>query len=215
MREARSVRVRSAVVHVMQSGRVYVQHRTRSGYISKRLILALCVLVSLALAACRATTTQSTLPGGTYRNDTFHFSVSYQTGWQVNVAPASTASQGIPLHVVITRTTSLQSNSSLVSNCSITVLNTQNSDVALLLKPLKDRIQRKDTRLRAVSLGGQPGFQEEPVRQDIPGTQLSDTHTNYYLLLGTYVYEINTDAISSDNADAALQSMVASFTIVK
>lgn len=213
MRERWGARARrSAVVHMMQGGGVCVQRRTHRGISGASVTLALCVCVSLALAACRST--QPTLPGGTYRSDAFHFTVNYPAGWQANVSPAASASQGIPLHVIITRTVSPQTNSSLVSNCSITVLNMRDSNIALQLKPLRDRIQKKDAQLVAVTLGGKPGYQEEPVRQEIPGTQLSDTHTNYYLLLGDYVYEISTDAISSDKADAALRSMVGSFTIV-
>ncbi|HEX8036981.1 MAG TPA: hypothetical protein VF510_24195 [Ktedonobacterales bacterium] len=177
--------------------------------------LGLCMLVSIAIAGCRSTTSQPQLPGGTYRNDTFHFSVSYPVGWQVNVAPAATASQGIPLHVVITRTSTLQTTNALISNCSILVLNPRDAEIATQIKPLRARIQSKDTHLHAMLLGGQSGYREEPVQQEIPGTQANDTHTNYYLLLNDYVYEISTDAISSDNADSVLQSMVASFTIVK
>ncbi|MGZ3583831.1 MAG: hypothetical protein ACXVCX_12480 [Ktedonobacterales bacterium] len=199
----------------MREGDVCFQRRAGGGRINVRVVLGLCMLVSIALAGCRSTSSQPALPGGTYRNDTFHFSVSYPPGWQVNVAPAATASHGIPLHVVITRTSTLQTTNALISNCSIVVLNPRDAEIATQIKPLKDRILSKDTHLHAILLGGQSGYREEPVQQQIPGTPANDTHTNYYLLLSDYVYEISTDAISSDSAGAVLQSMVASFTIVK
>lgn len=213
MRETGAGRGRSGVV--ARVGDIGGQRRVLSGRVSLRIALVLWIFGSLALAACRGTTTQPTLPGGTYRSDTFHFSVTYPAGWQVNIAPAATASQGIPLHIAITRTSTLQSTNALISNCSILVLNTHDSNIAIQINLLRERIAGKDARLHAVSLGGRPGYQEQPVRQEIPGTQVSDTHTNYYLLLSDYVYEISTDAISSDNVDALLQSMVASFTIEK
>ena len=216
MREWCGVGARSAVLHVRQVGGILAQRRTDGWIRGAHIMLAFCVFVSVALTACRGT--QLALPGGTYRSDAFHFSVNYPAGWQANVSPAASASQGIPLHVIITRTVSSQTNSSLVSNCSITVLNPRDSNIAPQLKLLQDRIQNKVRDLpplHTVTLGGKPGYQEEPVRQEIPGTQLSDTHTNYYLLLSDYAYEISTDAISSDHVDAELQSMVASFTIVK
>ncbi|MGZ6348999.1 MAG: hypothetical protein ACXWQ8_05770 [Ktedonobacterales bacterium] len=207
--------VRRVLARAMREGDVCFQRRAGGGRINVRVVLGLCMLVSIALAGCRSTSSQPALPGGTYRNDTFHFSVSYPPGWQVNVAPAATASHGIPLHVVITRTSTLQTTNALISNCSIVVLNPRDAEIATQIKPLKDRILSKDTHLHAILLGGQSGYREEPVQQQIPGTPANDTHTNYYLLLSDYVYEISTDAISSDSAGAVLQSMVASFTIVK
>lgn len=215
MRATGRVRVRSAIVHVMQAGSVRVQRGAQARVTRARVAVALCVFVSMALVGCRSTTSQLALPGGMYRSDAFHFTVTYPEGWQVNVAPAATASQGVPLHVIITRTASVQTNSSLVSNCSITILNTRDPNIARAIEPLKTRIQKKDVHLHTVSLGGKPGYQEDAAQQEIPGTQMSDTHTNYYLLLNDYVYEISTEAISSDNADATLRAMVASFTILK
>jgi hypothetical protein len=214
MRETCGMWVSRAVARAMQAGDVCIRRRLVSGRTNVQVALGLCMLVSIALAGCRSTTSRPSLPGGTYRNDTFHFSVSYPEGWQVNVAPAATASQGIPLHVVITRTSTLQTTNALISNCSILVLNPRDAGIAEQIKPLKAHIQNKDTHLHAILLGGQSGYREEPVQQQIPGTQANDTHTNYYLLLNEYVYEISTDAISSDNAEEALQSMIASFTIV-
>lgn len=51
-----------------------------------------------------------------------------------------------------------------------------------------------------------------------PGTactivKVVDVHTDYFLVHGGYVYQVTTDAISGDAADAALQSMVASFRL--
>lgn len=215
MRETCGVRVSTVVSRVMQAGGVCIQRRTLSGCRSLQVALALCLFVGVALAGCRSTPSQPALPGGTYQNDTFHFSVRYPAGWQVNVTPAAAASQGIPLHLAITRTSTVQITNALISNWSLVVLNTHDNDIAEQIKPLKDRIQSHDGHLHAMSLGGQQGYQDEPVQQQIPGTEASDTHTTYYLLLNDYVYEISTDAISSDHADAALQSMVASFTITK
>ncbi len=218
MRATSGVRVRSAMLYMMQAGGMCVQRRTRRGRTQAGIILALCVLVSLALVGCRSsrsTASQPVLPGGIYRSDAFHFTVTYPAGWQANITPAAQASQGIPLHVIITRTDSVQTNSSLVSNCSITILNTRDRNIAQAVEPLKTRIQKKDEHLHSVTIGGMAGYQEDLVRQEIPDTQLTDTHTTYYLFLDQYVYEISTEAISSDNADAALQSIVASFTILK
>jgi hypothetical protein len=215
MQKTCGVGVRRVVSRSMQAGDASMQRRALSGRRSLQAALALCILVGVALAGCRSTPTQAPLPGGTYRNDAFHFSVNYPAGWQVNIAPAADASQGIPLHVVITRTSTVQTTNELISNWSLLVLNTRDSNIAAQIKPLKDRIQRHDANLHAMTLGGEPGYQEQPLQQQIPGTDASDTHTNYYLLLGDYVYEISTDAISNDHADAALQSMITSFTITK
>lgn len=215
MRETCGVWVSKSVSRVVQANSVRIPRRILSGRRSLQAALTLCMLVGVALAGCRSTPTQLTLPGGAYQNDAFHFSVRYPAGWQVNVTPAAASSTGIPLHVVITRTSTIETTNALISNWSILVLNTRDSNIAEQIKPLKARIQSHDTHLHAISLGGQQGYQEEPVQQQIPGTEASDTHINYYLLLGDYVYEISTDAISSDHADAALQSMVASFTITK
>ena len=215
MRDRWSVRVYTAKLRGIEASGAGVRRHRWNGSVGLQIMVALCVAVCLALSACRSTATQPMLPEGTYRNDAFHFSVSYPSGWQVNVTPASAASRGIPLHVLITRTASLQTDSSLVSNCSITVLNPHDGDIAAQIDLLKRRINGKDAQIHALSLGGKPGYQEQAQQQEIPGTHASDTHTNYYLLLDDYDYEISTDAISSDNVDAALQSMIASFTITK
>jgi hypothetical protein len=51
------------------------------------------------------------------------------------------------------------------------------------------------------------------VQQDIYGSQQKATHTDYYLLTTSFEYHISTDVLAGDNADDAVKSMLASFTL--
>lgn len=176
--------------------------------------LAIWVVLAATLAGCRSTATPPTLPSGSYRNATYHVQVAYPDGWQVNVTPEAQASVGIPLHVVITRTGALQTQSTLVTNWSLTVMNGKVKNIDEQIAALRRRIQQKDASLHPLTLGGASAYQEQPVRQTIPGSQVTDTHTTYYLLVGDLEYEISTDALSSDHAEEALQSILSSFTLL-
>ena len=66
--------------------------------------------------------------------------------------------------------------------------------------------------LQLATIGGEPGYKSNPLVQDIPNSQISVTHIDYYVVHGDYEYQISTDSVKGDNADADLASMVASFS---
>lgn len=168
-------------------------------------LLALLVLV----AGCRNTSPAvPQLPGGTYTNTQFHFSVHYPDGWQVNVAPQS--SPFVPLNLTITRTGDVQSKGALISTFSVTIFNAADKAMATPIARLKS-----DKTLRATTIGGLAGYQATPVTQPIPGAQGSVTHTDYYVLHDTYEYQVSTDSVQSDSADDAMRTMLQSFAITK
>lgn len=165
------------------------------------------LLLALGLAACRgATPTVRNLPAGTYTNAQYHFTVRYPNGWQTNVSPQSSPLE--PLTLTITRSSAVETNGSLVSAFTVTVFDASNSAIATPIAALP-----ANPTLSATTLGGLPAYQDKPISQQLPNTHFTATHTDYYLVTGGYEYQISTDAVQSDNADAALASMLKSFTI--
>ena len=69
--------------------------------------------------------------------------------------------------------------------------------------------------LKPVTISGKTGYEDTPVTANIlPGSQVSENHTDYYLFTADYEYQISTDAVSGDNAVSMLQVMLDSFTIL-
>jgi hypothetical protein len=161
----------------------------------------------LGLSACRASATAPRkLPGGTYTNTRFHFTVDYPAGWQVNVQPQS--STFAPLSLSITRSGELKSNGSLVSTFGVTIFNAADPTLAAFIAKMKT-----DKTLHATTIAGLQGYQAAPVARQLPGSQSTVTHTEYYVVHDTYEYQLSTDAVQGDNADDALAGMLKSFSI--
>lgn len=170
-------------------------------------MLALVLALVIGLSACRASATAPRqLPGGTYTNMRFHFTVDYPAGWQVNVQPQSSAFA--PLSLSITRSGELKSNGSLVSTFGVTIFNAADPTLAASIAKMKT-----DKTLHATTIAGLPGYQAAPVAQQLPGSHSTVTHTEYYVVHSTYEYQLSTDTVQGDNADDALASMLKSFAI--
>lgn len=173
--------------------------------------IALVALACLAIAACGSPSAPTlNLPGGTYSSATFDFHITYPRNWLATPSEATPSSDGssdaIPFSLTITRAGDARSAAALVSTCAIIVMNMKNSDIATSAKELTT-----NTTLTATTIGGATGYVSAPLIQDIPNSQISVTHTDYYVIHGGYEYQISTDSVKGDNADADLRAMVASF----
>ncbi len=183
----------------------------RQWWLLRALAIASMGAACLIIAACGSPSTpQLNLPGGTYSSSTYGFHITYPRNWQANPFDATPAADGsaapIPFNLVITRTGDAHSAASLISTCTITVLNMKNKDIAKSAASLAS-----NKALQATTVGGVQGFKSSPLIQDIPNSQISVTHMDYYVIHGNYEYQISTDSVKGDNADADLESMVASF----
>ncbi|HEY7976014.1 MAG TPA: hypothetical protein VID72_11760 [Ktedonobacterales bacterium] len=163
--------------------------------------LALVALLTLALSACGSTA--PTLPSGAYTNQQYHFSVTYPAGWQVNTSaqPGATA----PLIIIITRSGTHQPPGSQISSLTIDVLDLSDTSVAKTAAALS-----KNSALSKITFGGQPGFSDKPMLET--GASETQTHSDYYVAHGAYLYQVSTDALAGDSA--ALNTMAQSFTIL-
>ena len=85
-------------------------------------------------------------------------------------------------------------------------MNLKNSDIATSAATLPD-----DKALQSATIGGVQGYKSAPLTQDIPNTQISVTHIDYYVVHGDYEYQLSTDSVKGDNADSDLQSIITSF----
>ena len=157
-------------------------------------------LLTLALGACGDTSPK--LPGGVYTSQQYHFRVTYPSGWQVNTSsqPSATA----PLIVIITRSGTPQPGSQ-ISSMTIDVLDMSNAGVKQSATALS-----KNKALSKVTFGGQPGFSDSPSMET--GASVSLIHQDYYVVDGSYLYQVSTDALSGDAS--ALDSMAQSFTLL-
>lgn len=185
-------------------------HTRTCGHARPRRSYALGALLAfLSLAACGARSSQPALnlPQGTYTSATYHFSISYPAGWQANVAPDG--SQIIPLTLLITRTSDRQAPGSLIATLTIAVFNLSNPAMAASTAQL-----RTDPTKHHVTIAGLMAYASAPTQQQVPGTTATDTHVDYYLIHGGYEYQLSTDAVSRDHANAALSAMLASFKIL-
>lgn len=173
------------------------------------LIIAVFVVLVGSLAACGQTAAPTPkFSGGVYTNTEFHFTLSYPNGWKVNVQPSP--SSVIPLTVYITRSDAVSTPGAPISTLTIAVFNARDANVAKSISLLAT-----DKTLRKVTLAGLAGFASATVQQQVPSSTTTDTHTDYYLVTPDWEYQISTDAISGENAEDALNSMVRSFALVK
>src|SRR5262249_40873389 len=86
----------------------------------------------LLLAGCGASGAPAPqFSGGTYQSPPqYHFKVSYPNGWTANVvadATSAPANPVFPLTVEITRSSTSQATSSIVSNLTVAVLDLRNA----------------------------------------------------------------------------------------
>ncbi len=173
--------------------------------------VSLCDALLCVLAACGTSNPAPPKPaGGVYTSADFHFTVTYPDGWQPNAIRGAALTATIPLTVMITRTGSDQT-SSLLSTFTVTVLYAKDPTIAKTLQGLRAQATGKTPTLRTITLAGQPAWAAQPISQQLPSSQLSATHTDYYLLRGDYEYQLSTDSVAGDAADTALQAMLASF----
>lgn len=171
-------------------------------------VLALLGLL-LALAACQPSPPSvPTAAGGTYTSTQYHFSVRYPTGWQA--VESQQSSSIVPLTLIITRVHAATGEGGAVSTFTVTVFDAHDNNIAQSIKGLAS-----DKTLIRITLAGLPAYQGTPIQQPALGTQLNDTHTDYYLPTASYEYQLSTDALAGDGADAALHSMLTSFTLLK
>lgn len=175
------------------------------------LAITLAALACLAITACGSASAPTlNLPGGTYSSATYDFHITYPRNWLANPSEVTPSSDNsvvpIPFTLVITRTGDPHSAASLISTCRITVMNMKSRDIA---KSAADLATNKT--LQAMTIGGASGYVSAPLAQDIPNSQISVTHTDFYVVHGGYEYQISTDSVKGDDADADLKSMVESF----
>jgi hypothetical protein len=172
--------------------------------------MALAGIACLALAAC-GSPSLAPLPSGSYSNSAYGFHLTYPKDWKPNPydsTPSSgdAASSAIPFTLVITRTGGSHSSAALISTFTVTVMNLKNSDIAKSAAGLAS-----DKTLHAVTIGGVQGYASTPLEQDIPNTQISVTHIDYYVVHGNYEYQLSTDSVKGDDADSDLQNIFKSF----
>lgn len=208
----------------MRARGMAVGYRVRGGVTHRhqRWALALAgLLLTLLLAACGASTPAlPSSPGGTYTNAEFHFSITYPSGWVANEVRAPlglpqatpSAALAIPLTVVITQTGTEQIDSALLSSFTVTVLNADNAAIASSITAQKAQASGATPTLTTVTLAGQSAWQAQSVTQQLPDSNQSATHTDYFLLHGAYEFQLSTDAIAGGGADAALAAMLKSFS---
>lgn len=187
--------------------------------------------LSVALAGCGQTFTSNLrpLPGGTYASATFHFKITYPSGWGYTVLSCGSDQQGgsgcdslhgsapstgaapIPLQLTITREGALTTGAPAVSALTLSVLDMSDSYVASAAAGLAS-----DKSLHQMPLAGTTAFVSAPIQQAIPGSNgtpsaTTDTHTDYYLVHGAFEYQMSVDALSGDSSADVLQAMVQSF----
>jgi hypothetical protein len=207
----------------MRAQRMAVVQGSRGGAILlswRRAFAPAGLLLALLLAACGASTPAlPSSPGGTYTNAQFQFSVTYPSGWLPNElstplgSPQATptASLAIPLTVVITQTSTDQIESALLSSFTITVLDADNPAIASSIAKQKAQASGANPTLKTITLTSQTAWQAQPVTKQLPNSDKSATHTDYYLLHGTYEFQLSTDSIAGGGSDAALAAMLKSF----
>jgi hypothetical protein len=149
----------------------------------------------------------SSLPGGVYTSQQYHFKVSYPAGWQANAKQQSDAPA--PLIVIITRSSERSTAGSIISSLTIDVLDLNNAGGPQVAAQLA-----QDKSLTPITLSGLTAYRDQPTRQQGAGnvSNFAVTHTDYFIVHGAYEYQISIDALSGD--EAALDTMARSFTIV-
>jgi hypothetical protein len=180
--------------------------------------LSLVAAALLLLAGCGASGAPAPqFNGGTYQSPPqYHFKVSYPNGWATNLvtdSTSTTANSVFPLTVEITRSSTSQATSSIVSNLTVAVLDLRNAQLVDkgLLKTVTTR--SANPAYHAVKIAGFTAYATSPLQQALPNGGQTITHVDYYLLVNNIEYHISTDAVSGDKADDDLASMLASFTL--
>jgi hypothetical protein len=178
------------------------------------LMWALVLLAVAALSACRSAPPPPSTAGGTYTSARYHFSVTYPSGWQVNTPHGSTLSTTVPLEIVITRIDAQAAGGAQVSAFTLAVYNAKDQVAATQINQLLTKAHQADSPLKPITISGKSGYQDKPVEGTVPGTQVTDTHIDYFLITTNYEYQISIDALSSDNSMSELQGMLKSFTLL-
>jgi hypothetical protein len=180
--------------------------------------LPLVVAALLVLTGCGASNASAPqFSGGTYESPSqYHFKVSFPNGWKANVvadAAATTTNPVFPLTVEITRSSTSQAISSIVSNLTVAVLDLRNP--RLVDKDLFKTVTTRSANpaYHAVSIAGLTAYATTPLQQTFPNGGQTITHVDYYLLVNNIEYHISTDAVSGDKADGDLASMLTSFAL--
>ncbi len=177
----------------------------RSGAGTRVLLAGGALLVCLLLQACGPNNpAPPSVPGGVYTSSTYHFKVTYPAGWQANATLANTSA---PLILTITQSNVRSEQGALISIFTLEVLSLRDPTVRQGAEALA-----KNRSLTHITLAGKPAYRDAPVTQQSPGAQTSITHTDYYLLYGSYEYQMSTDALKGD--EAKLLSIVNSFTLL-
>jgi hypothetical protein len=147
----------------------------------------------------------------------YHFKITFPSGWKANTIadPTATATTNpvFPLTVTITRSSTSQATSSIVSNLTVAVLDLRYPQLVDkdLLKTVTTR--SANPAYHAVKLAGLTAYATAPLQQTLPNGGQVITHADYYLLVNNIEYHISTDAVSGDQAGSDLASMLASFTL--
>lgn len=180
-------------------------------WLTRALTVALASVACLVIAACGSPSALQ-LPAGSFTSTAYGFHVAYPRNWKANPfdttpTAGNSAQSAIPFTLVITRTGDTHSVASLISTCTITVMNLKDSTIATSAAHLAS-----DKTLAATTIGGVQGYESKPIVQNVPNTQTSVTHIDYYVVHGEYEYQISTDSVSSDHADGDLKSIITSFT---
>jgi hypothetical protein len=180
--------------------------------------LPMLAVALLALAGCGASSAPPPqFSGGIYESPPqYHFKVSFPNGWKANVIadPTATATNPVfPLTVTITRSSTSQATSSIVSNLTVALLDLRDPQLVdkNLLKAATTR--SANPAYHAVKIAGLTAYATPPVQQPLPNGGQTITHVDYFLLVNNIEYHLSTDAVSGDKADDDLASMLASFTL--
>ncbi|MFI5273052.1 MAG: hypothetical protein ACHQ4H_08485 [Ktedonobacterales bacterium] len=175
---------------------------------------ALCaLLLSLACAACgTASTPPPSPPAGSFSSASYHFRLTYPTGWKLTTLPNS--SSALPLTLEITDTGSSQADGAFLSTFTLSVINLHDRSEATPAAQLEQQIHATGSPLKPITLAGHQAYQDAPTQRTSPDGSLSIMHTDYYLLTSAYEYALSTDAVSGDNAAAALRQIVSSFALL-
>lgn len=175
--------------------------RGRAGFWATLVVIA----TTLALSACGGA--PSSLPGGVYTSQQYHFRVNYPSGWQVNASSQPTATA--PLILIITRSGSTAIPGSLLSSLTINVLSMSDASIAKSARDLSS-----NSALKSITFGGQPGYRDQPTTETGSGNTSADTltHTDYYVAHGGFLYQVSADALAGDGA--TVDSIAQSFTLL-
>lgn len=193
------------------------------------LFAPLLLLLSILVAACGGPSAPNP-PARSCVSSPYHFQLNYPDGWKaqvvvVKVDPAASpltcvqagsadvtpgGSAAIPLTVILTHTNGKQV-ASHVSTLTIEVISLSDLQTIDPNSAKKARELAQDKTLHALQLAGTTAYKSDPVDQPVTGADVSITHTDYYLVRGTFEYQLSTDSVSDDDAQSALQSMLQSF----